>query len=141
MKKTNIKDVAFKLALIFQIPALVYFLVYSCTFIDSVGRLLSGLGISRYFLSEGMILPLVFVTPAALLGVVAVLVFYRKETTTLLRVMLPVLFVWEIASFFAVTFINSPDVPSSLAFLNLIPVAGFVAAAVVIIKELTRKKA
>ena len=90
---------------------------------------------------EEMILPLVFVTPVALLGVVAVLVFYRKETTTLLRVMLPVLFVWEIASFFAVTFINSPDVPSSLAFLNLIPIAGFIAAAVVIIKELTRKKA
>ena len=141
MKKEIVKNVIFKFIIVLQLPAFIYFLVYSCTFVSFVSKIISGLGWRQYFSGQGIFLPLIFFVPLALLGTVAVLCFYRKETSVTFRVSLSVLFVWELASFFATSFINSPAVPNTLAFLNLIPVAGFIAAAVVIIKELTRKKA
>jgi len=136
---TTIKKIIFGFLMFYMICGLLYFFVLSWSPFDFVAEILYKIDLNRYFYNHETILVLAIFAPEAFVIAAIVWIFYRKETSVLLRGIITAVPVWQLISFYGATYINSYYTSKTLKFLVILPIAGFIAIFYFLFRELIFK--
>lgn len=135
---TTIKKIIFCFLMFYMICGLLFFFVFSWSPFDFVAEILYKIDLNRYFYNHEMILILAIFAPEAFVIAAIVWLFFRKETSVLLRGVITVIPLWQLYSIFSTMFALDNYSSMFLKILNLLPIAGFIAIFYFLIKELIR---
>lgn len=134
----TIKKVIFAFLMLYMLSGLSFFFLYSCSEISFVTKFIYAMNWDLTFFNDGVILPIFIFIPAAFIIAAIVWIFYRKETSVLLRSIITVVPFWQLITFYGAVFINMYYSLSELKFLLILPIAGFVAIYYFLFRELIR---
>ena len=134
----TIKKVIFAFLMLYMLSGLSFFFLYSCSEISFVTEFIYAMNWDLTFFNDGVILPIIIFIPAAFIIAAIVWIFYRKETSVLLRSIITVVPFWQLITFYGAVFINMYYSLSELKFLLILPIAGFVAIYYFLFRELIR---
>lgn len=135
---STIKKIIFGILMFYMISGLSFFFLYSCSEISFVTEFIYAMNWDLTFFNDGVILPIFIFIPAAFIIAAIVWIFYRKETSVLLRSMITAVPFWQLITFYGAVFINMYYSLSELKFLLILPIAGFVAIYYFLFRELIR---
>lgn len=135
---STIKKIIFGILMLYMISGLSFFFLYSCSEISFVTDFIYAMNWDLTFFNDGMILPIFIFIPAAFIIAAIVWIFYRKETSVLLRSIITVVPFWQLITFYGAVFINSYYSLSELKLLIFLFIAGFVAIYYFLFRELIR---
>lgn len=136
---TIIKKIIFILLMLYMIFGLSFFFLYACSEISFVSDFIYDIGWSHTFFNDGLIGPVILFIPEAFVIAAIVWIFFRKETSVLLRGIITAVPFWQLISFYGATYINSYYTPKTLKFLVILPIAGFIAIFYFLFRELIFK--
>jgi len=136
---TTIKKIIFGFLMFYMICGLLYFFVLSWSPFDFVAEILYKIDLNRYFYNHETILVLAIFAPEAFVIAAIVWIFFRKETSVLLRGIITAVPFWQLISFYGATYINSYYTSKTLKFLVILPIAGFIAIFYFLFRELIFK--
>ena len=134
----TIKKVIFAFLMLYMLSGLSFFFLYACSEISFVTDFIYAMNWDLTFFNDGVILPIIIFIPAAFIIAAIVWIFYRKETSVLLRSIITVVPFWQLITFYGAVFINMYYSLSELKFLLILPIAGFVAIYYFLFRELIR---
>lgn len=135
---STVKKIIFGILMLYMISGLSFFFLYSCSEISFVTDFIYAMNWDLTFFNDGVILPIFIFIPAAFIIAAIVWIFYRKETSVLLRSIITVVPFWQLITFYGAVFINMYYSLSELKFLLILPIAGFVAIYYFLFRELIR---
>lgn len=135
---STIKKIIFSFLMFYIICGLLYFFVFSWSPFDFVAEILYKIDLYRYFYNDATILVLAIFAPEAFVIAAIVWLFFRKETSVLLRGVITVVPLCQLYSIFSTLFAQSNYSSMFLKILNLLPVAGFIAIFYFLFRELIR---
>lgn len=135
---STIKKIIFGILMFYMISGLSFFFLYACSEISFVTDFIYAMNWDLTFFNDGVILPIIIFIPAAFIIAAIVWIFYRKETSVLLRSIITVVPFWQLITFYGAVFINMYYSLSELKFLLILPIAGFVAIYYFLFRELIR---
>ncbi|MBO5935325.1 MAG: hypothetical protein J6Q94_07525 [Clostridia bacterium] len=135
---STVKKIIFGILMLYMISGLSFFFLYSCSEISFVTEFIYAMNWDLTFFNDGVILPIFIFIPAAFIIAAIVWIFYRKETSVLLRSIITVVPFWQLITFYGAVFINMYYSLSELKFLLILPIAGFVAIYYFLFRELIR---
>ncbi len=133
---TTIKKVIFCFLMLYMICGLLYFFVLSWSPFGFVAEILYKIDLNRYFYNHETILALAIFAPESFVIAAIVWLFFRKETSVLLRGVITVVPLWQSYSIFSTMFALDNYNSMFLKILNLLPVAGFIAIFYFLFREL-----
>ena len=137
MQKT--KKVIFTVLMFYMLSGLSFFFLYTCSEISFVRNFIYAVNWDLTFYNDGLIGPVILFIPEAFVIAAIVWIFYRKETSVLLRSIITVVPFWQLITFYGATYINSIYTSKTLKSLIILPVAGFIAIYYFFLKELILK--
>ncbi len=135
---TTIKKIIFILLMLYMLCGLTFFFLYACSEISFVTKFIYAMNWDLTFFNDGLIGPVFLFIPEAFVIAAIVWLFFRKETTVLLRGIITAVPFWQLISFYGATYINSYDAPKTLKFLVILPIAGFILIFYFLFRELIR---
>ena len=135
---STIKKIIFTVLILYMLSGLTFFFLYACSEISFVTKFIYAMNWDLTFFNDGVILPIFIFIPAAFIIAAIVWIFYRKETSVLLRSMITAVPFWQLITFYGAVFINMYYSLSELKFLLIFPIAGFVAIYYFLFRELIR---
>ena len=135
---STIKKIIFGILMLYMISGLSFFFLYSCSEISFVTKFIYAMNWDLTFFNDGVILPIFIFIPAAFIIAAIVWIFYRKETSVLLRSIITVVPFWQLITFYGAVFINMSYSLSELKLLIFLFIAGFVAIYYFLFRELIR---
>lgn len=135
---TTFKKIIFTVLMIYMICGLLYFFIFCWSPFDFVSDILYKIDLNRYFYNHETILTLAIFAPEAFVIAAIVWLFFRKETSVLLRGVITVVPLWQLYSIFSTLFAQSNYNSMFLKILNLLPVAGFIVIFYFLFRELIR---
>ena len=135
---STVKKIIFGILMFYMISGLSFFFLYSCSEISFVTNFIYAMNWDLTFFNDGVILPIFIFIPAAFIIAAIVWIFYRKETSVLLRSIITVVPFWQLITFYGAVFINSYYSLSELKLLIFLFIAGFVAIYYFLFRELIR---
>ena len=134
----SIKKAIAALLMLYLTCGLTYFFIFTCSSISFVSSFISTIGWYSYFFNDGMLLPLFIFIPAAFIIAAIIWIFYRKDTTVMLRSVITAIPVWQIISFYAAAYISDPASLSAVKIFNVILIAVFIVIYFLLFRELYR---
>ncbi len=135
---STIKKIIFGFLMFYMICGLLYFFVFCWSPFDFIAEILYKIDLNRYFYNHETILVLAIFAPEAFVIAAIVWIFFKKETSVLLRGLITVIPLWQLFSIFSTFFAQSNYNSTFLKILNLLPVAGFIAIFYFLFRELIR---
>ncbi len=135
---TTFKKIIFGFLMFYMICGLLYFFVLSWSPFTFVAEILYKIDLNRYFYNDATILALAIFAPEAFVIAAIVWLFFRKETSVLLRGVITVVPLWQCFSFYSTAFALGTFKSIFMKILNLLPVAGFIAIFYFLFRELIR---
>ena len=135
---STIKKIIFGILMFYMFSGLSFFFLYSCSEISFVTNFIYAMNWDLTFFNDGLILPIFLFIPGAFVIAAIVWIFYRKETSVLLRSTITVVPFWQLITFYGAVFINSYYSLSELKLLIFLFIAGFVAIYYFLFRELIR---
>ena len=135
---STIKKIIFGILMFYMICGLSFFFLYTCSEISFVTDFIYAMNWDLTFFNDGLILPVFIFIPAAFVIAAIVWIFFRKETSVLLRSIITAVPFWQLITFYGAVFINMYYSLSELKFLLILPIAGFVAIYYFLFRELIR---
>lgn len=135
---STIKKIIFGILMFYMFSGLSFFFLYSCSEISFVTDFIYAMNWDLTFFNDGVILPIIIFIPAAFIIAAIVWIFYRKETSVLLRSIITVVPFWQLITFYGAVFINMSYSLSELKLLIFLFIAGFVAIYYFLFRELIR---
>ncbi len=136
---SKIKKVIFIILMLWLVSGLSFFFLYTCSEISFVTKFIYAMNWDLTFFNDGLIGPVILFIPEAFVIAAIVWIFYRKETSVLLRGIITAVPVWQLISFYGATYINSYYTSKTLKFLVILPIAGFIAIFYFLFRELIFK--
>lgn len=135
---TTIKKIIFAVLMIYMTCGLSFFFLYACSEISFVSDFIYDIGWSYHFFNDGMILPLFIFIPEAFVIAAIVWIFFRKETSALLKGIITAVPFWQLITFFFTAYSFSLIETVTLKILRLLSVMGFMAIYYFLFRELIR---
>lgn len=135
---TKIKKIIFTVLMLYMLCGLSFFFLYACSEISFVTKFIYAMNWDLTFFNDGIIAPLFLFIPEAFIIAAIVWIFYRKETSALLKGIITAVPFWQLITFYGAVFINMYYSLSELKFLLIFPIAGFVAIYFFFLRELIR---
>lgn len=132
----KIKRFIFIILMLYMISGLSFFFLYTCSEISFVTKFIYAMNWDLTFFNDGLILPLFLFISSAFVIAAIVWIFYRKETSILLRSIITAVPFWQLITFYGAVFINMYYSLSELKFLLILPIAGFVTIYYFLFREL-----
>lgn len=133
---STIKKIIFGILMFYMICGLTFFFLYTCSEISFVTDFIYAIGWSHTFFNDGLIGPVFLFIPEAFVIAAIVWIFFRKETSVLLRGIITAVPFWQLISFYGATYINSYYTSKTLKLLIILPVAGFAVIFYFLFREL-----
>lgn len=133
---TLIKKIIFVLLMLYMLSGLTFFFLYACSEISFVTEFIYAMNWDLTFFNDGLIGPVILFIPGAFVIAAIVWIFFRKETSVLLRGIITAVPFWQLISFYGATYINSYYTPKTLKFLVILLIAGFIVIFYFLFKEL-----
>ena len=134
----TIKKVIFAFLMLYMLSGLSFFFLYACSEISFVTDFIYAMNWDLTFFNDGIIGPVILFIPEAFIIAAIVWIFYRKETSVLLRSIITVVPFWQLITFYGAVFINMSYSLSELKLLIFLFIAGFVAIYYFLFRELIR---
>ena len=122
---STIKKIIFGILMFYMICGLSFFFLYSCSEISFVTKFIYAMNWDLTFFNDGLILPIFIFIPAAFVIAAIVWIFFRKETTHLLRGLITAIPLWQIIAFFCGAYLNDFTTPKAAKSLIILIVAVF----------------
>lgn len=135
---STMKKIIFGFLMLYMICGLLYFFVFSWSPFGFVADILYKIDLNRIFYNDATILMLSIFAPEAFVIAAIVWIFFRKETSVLLRGVITIVPLWQLFSIFSTLFALSNYNSMFLKILNLLPVTGFIAIFSFLFRELIR---
>lgn len=135
---TLIKKIIFVLLMLYMLSGLTFFFLYACSEISFVTEFIYAMNWDLTFFNDGLIGPVILFIPGAFVIAAIVWIFFRKETSVLLRGIITAVPFWQLISFYGATYINSYYTPK-LKFLIILLIAGFIVIFYFLFRELIFK--
>lgn len=135
---STIKKVIFGFLMFYMTCGLLYFFVFCWSPFGFVADILYKTDLNYFVYNDGVRFPLVIFAPEAFIIAAIMWLFFRKETSVLLRGVITVVPFWQLYSIFSTLFAQSNYNSMFLKILNLLPVAGFIAIFYFLFRELIR---
>lgn len=135
---TTIKKVIFAILILYMLSGLSFFFLYACSEISFVTEFIYAMNWDLTFFNDGLIGPVFLFIPEAFVIATIVWIFFRKETSVLLRGIITAVPFWQLISFYGATYINSYYTSKTLKFLVILLIAGFIAIFYFLFRELIK---
>lgn len=135
---TTFKKIIFAVLMLYMICGLLYFFVLSWSPFDFVAEILYKIDLNRYFYNDATILVLAIFAPEAFVIAAIVWLFFRKETSILLRSIITVVPFWQLISFYASAYAFDPYSSKFSKILNFLTIVVFIVIYFFLFKELSR---
>ena len=123
---TKIKKIIFTVLMLYMLCGLSFFFLYACSEISFVTKFIYAMNWDLVFFNDGLIGPVILFIPEAFVIAAIVWIFYRKETTRLLRGVITAIPLWQIIAFYGGAYLNDFTTPKIAKVLILLFVAGFI---------------
>ena len=134
----SIKKAIAALLMLYLTCGLTYFFIFTCSSISFVCSFIHSIGWYSYFFNDGIILPLFIFIPIAFIIAAIIWIFYRKDTTVMLRSVVTAIPVWQIISFYTASYVSDPGLSSAAVIINIISIAVFIVIYFLLFRELHR---
>lgn len=134
----KIKRFIFLVLMIYMICGLSFFFLYSCSEISFVTKFIYAMNWDLTFFNDGLIGPVILFIPEAFVIAAIVWIFYRKETTHLLRGLITAIPFWQIVAFCCGAYLNDFTTPKIAKVLILLFIAGFILIYYLLFRELQK---
>lgn len=137
-KMPTIKKIVFSVLMAYMIFGLLYFFIFCWSPFSFVADIIYKLDLNYFIYNDGVRFSLVIFAPEAFVIAATVWLFYRKETSVLLRGVITVIPLWQLYSIFSTIFALSNYNSIFLKILNLLPATGFIVIFYLLFRELIR---
>ena len=137
-KMSTIKKIIFGVLMTYMIFGLSFFFLYACSGISFVTKFIYAMNWDLTFFNDGLIGPVILFIPEAFVITAIVWLFYRKETTQLLRGLITSIPLWQIISFFCGAYLNDYTTPKTAKLLIILIIAGFILIYYFLFRELQK---
>lgn len=134
---SKIKKIIFSFLIFYMTCGLLYFFVFCLAPFSFVADILYKLDLNYFVYNDGVRFPLVVFAPEAFIIAAIVWIFFRKETSLMLRGVITVVPIWQIYSIFS-TFFALDFRTTFVKTLNLLPAVGIIVIFYFLFRELIR---
>lgn len=136
---STIKKIIFAVLMLYMLSGLTFFFLYTCSEISFVSSFIRAVGWYSYFFNDGIILPFFIFIPEAFVIAAIVWIFFRKETSVLLRSIITAVPFWQLISFYASAYAFDPYSSKISKFLIFLTIAVFIVIYFFLFRELRVK--
>ena len=133
---TPIKKIIFTVLMLYMICGLTFFLIFTCSSFSFVSSFIRAIGWSHTFFNDGIIGPIILFIPEAFVIAAIVWIFFRKETSPLLRGVITAIPIWQLVAFYGGAYLNDFTTAKTVKYLIILLIAGFVAIFYLLFREL-----
>lgn len=134
----KIKRFIFIILMLYMISGLSFFFLYTCSEISFVTKFIYAMNWDLTFFNDGLIAPVILFIPEAFVIAAIVWIFFRKETSILLRSIITVVPFWQLISFYASAYAFDPYSSKFSKILNFLTIVVFIVIYFFLFKELSR---
>ena len=134
----KIKRFIFIILMLYMISGLSFFFLYTCSEISFVTKFIYAMNWDLVFFNDGLIGPVILFIPEAFVIAAIVWIFYRKETTALLRGIITAVPFWQLISFYASAYAFDPYSSEFSIILSFLTIAVFIVIYFFLLRELLR---
>lgn len=135
---STIKKIIFTVLILYMLSGLTFFFLYACSEISFVTKFIYAMNWDLVFFNDGLIGPVILFIPEAFVIAAIVWIFYRKETTALLRGIITAVPFWQLISFYASAYAFDPYSSELSKILNFLTIAVFIVIYFFLLRELLR---
>lgn len=135
---STIKKIIFAVLMLYMLSGLTFFFLYACSGISFVTKFIYAMNWDLVFFNDGLIGPVILFIPEAFVIAAIVWIFYRKETTALLRGIITAVPFWQLISFYASAYAFDPYSSKLSKILSFLTIAVFIVIYFFLLRELLR---
>ncbi len=136
---STIKKIIFTVLMLYMLSGLSFFFLYACSEISFVTDFIYAIGWSHTFFNDGLIAPVILFIPEAFVIAAIVWIFFRKETSVLLRGIITAVPFWQLISFYVSAYTFDPYSSKFSIILNILTIVVFIVIFYFLFRELIFK--
>ena len=133
---STIKKIIFGFLMFYMTCGLLYFLIFCLSPFSSIANILYKLDLNFFVYNDGVRFPIIIFTPEAFFIAAIAWIFFRKETSLMLRGVITIVPFWQLYSILSTFFAQNNFNSMFLKIINLIPAVGIILIFYFIFKEL-----